>query len=443
MTITGGGIGTGWGRARETERIVSSHADFWYWWADRQRAGHHHVERIPLTDLDQWHFDQRSGNLAHGSGRFFTVEGLHLLDGTQVRHAQPVINQPEIGILGILVRELDGVLHCLMQAKMEPGNLNTFQLSPTVQATRSNYTRVHQGNAVPFLEYFTADRGRAVVDVLQSEQGAWFWRKRNRNMVVLVDHDVAPHEDYRWIPLPLVLDLLGQDNLVNMDSRTVLSCLPIDPVDEEPATPLRSSQEILSWFTDAKARCAWHPRLVPLREVSAWERGTEHIGAEDGDFRIIGVRIESSGREVVTWSQPLLEPLGPGSSVLVIRKIDGVRHVLMQAKAQPGLLDLVEMGPTVQQLPGERPSDLEPPLRAVAAGQYGSSLYDTVQSEEGGRFHHAMTRYRLVEVGDDFPVSVSAEYCWLTFGQASALLRHGHYLNVEARTLIACLRHLL
>lgn len=67
---------------------------------------------------------------------------------------QPIINQPEIGFLGFIVKKIQGVYHFLMQAKIEPGNLNVVQLSPTLQATRSNYTRVHKGAIPKYLEYF-------------------------------------------------------------------------------------------------------------------------------------------------------------------------------------------------------------------------------------------------------------------------------------------------
>ena len=49
---------------------------------------------------------------------------------------QPIIDQPEIGFLGILCKEIKGSLHFLLQAKIEPGNKNFVQLSPTLQATR-------------------------------------------------------------------------------------------------------------------------------------------------------------------------------------------------------------------------------------------------------------------------------------------------------------------
>ena len=37
----------------------------------------------------------------------------------------------------------------LLQAKVEPGNINKIQISPTVQATRSNYLRIHGGKTIP------------------------------------------------------------------------------------------------------------------------------------------------------------------------------------------------------------------------------------------------------------------------------------------------------
>ena len=63
---------------------------------------------------------------------------------------QPIIVQKEIGILGILKKNNK----YLLQAKFEPGNINKIQISPTVQATKSNYTQVHGGKKVPFLNYF-------------------------------------------------------------------------------------------------------------------------------------------------------------------------------------------------------------------------------------------------------------------------------------------------
>jgi len=131
-----------------------SMADFHSWFNARARANSFRVDRIPFADLSGWDFEPDTGNLVHASGRFFSVEGLRVrTDRPWVSEwAQPIIVQPEIGVLGILVKRFDGVPHCLMQAKMEPGNINGLQISPTVQATRSNYMKVHGGAATKYIE---------------------------------------------------------------------------------------------------------------------------------------------------------------------------------------------------------------------------------------------------------------------------------------------------
>jgi oxidase EvaA len=454
-------------RRPSTPDAPGSTRAFHDWWSQRLRAGRFEVERIPFAGLDAWSFEAGTGNLGHASGRFFTIEGLQVRDGGVDTWSQPIIHQPEIGILGIMVKEFHGVLHCLMQAKMEPGNVNTIQLSPTVQATRSNYTQVHRGLGTRYIEYFVGpQRGQVAVDVLQSEQGAWFWRKRNRNMVVLVTGDVPVHEDYCWLTLAQVRELTRVDNLVNMDARTVLSCMPFALPDEADAAggdtfrdalvrsyqyqydsdgdgagPLHTASEILSWFTDAKTRCHWTARLVPLSGVDGWSRTAEEIADENQrQFRIIAVRVRAGTREVQRWTQPLLYPRGVGRAVFLTRAIRGVLHLLVQARPEYGLMDLVEMAPTVHLLPGAGVAD--PFVAAALDAPDATVRYDTLLSEEGGRFYHALTRYQIVEVGDDVPVDVPPHLCWMTVRQLMDLLRHGHYLNIEARSLLACLHSL-
>src|SRR4051812_20012876 len=162
--------------AGATDGVLTSPEQFEQWFAERSAAQVHEVTPIPFGRLRNWSFDPDGGNLRHDTGKFFSVAGLRVeIDEGPVRHwSQPILLQPEIGLLGIAVREIDGVLHLLMQAKAEPGNPNGVQLSPTVQATKSNYTGVHRGRGVPYIEQFIAvEPGRVIADVLQSEHGAW------------------------------------------------------------------------------------------------------------------------------------------------------------------------------------------------------------------------------------------------------------------------------
>jgi oxidase EvaA len=419
------------------------------WLAARSRAHDFRVEPVPFAELEGWSFDKTSGNLVHSSGRFFSVEGLQV----RVENAsgqdearqwcQPVLNQPEIGILGLLVKEFDGVAHFLMQAKMEPGNPGLLQLSPTVQATWSNYNRVHRGAPVRYLEHFTRPgRGRVLSDVLQSEQGAWFYHKVNRNMIVEAHDDVPPHEDFRWLTLGQITKLLHGDNVVSMDTRSVLSCLPF----EQPETgALHTDPEVLSWFTDVRSRYAVHADRIKLADVPGWAKAESAIEHEHGRyFRIIGVSVQAGSREVASWTQPLLEPCGAGIAAFLACRINGVRHMLAHARTDGGFVNSVELAPTVQCTPGnyahlpaaEQPAFLDQVLSADPA----QIRYSAIQSEEGGRFHKAETHYLVIDVGE--PFEPPADYHWVTHGQLNTLVQHGHYLNVEARTLLAALNAL-
>ena len=121
--------------------------------------------------------DKKLGLIKHKTNKFFTIEGINVKTnwGNVYEWEQPIINQPEIGYLGIITKEINGILYFLLQAKVEPGNVNNVQLSPTLQATKSNYTQIHKGAKPRYLEYFqNARKNEILLDQLQSEQGSRF-----------------------------------------------------------------------------------------------------------------------------------------------------------------------------------------------------------------------------------------------------------------------------
>ncbi|MEV5675209.1 MULTISPECIES: NDP-hexose 2,3-dehydratase family protein [unclassified Streptomyces] len=421
-------------------------SEFHAWFAERQRAQTCRVTPAPLDALDGWEADRGASLIRHRTGRFFTVEGLEVStgNGEGTSWAQPIINQPESGILGILVKRFGGVPHYLLQAKMEPGNINVLQLSPTVQATHSNYTGVHRGTAVPYLEYFLAPRrGKVLFDALQSEQGAWFLRKRNRNMIIEVAEDVPLLDRFCWLTREQIGELLRCENLVNMDTRTVLSGLPLPVNPDEPGA--HSTAEILSWFTEAKAGRRLERSRVPLDSIKDWVREEGRIVHTSGRyFSVMGVDVEAGDREVARWSQPMIAPVGRGLIAFLTRTIQGVPHLLIQACTEAGTRDVVEVGPTVQCNPGnfaQEPAASWPRfLGSVLSAPPSRIRLDVVHSEEGGRFYHAENRYAVVEAGDDFPDTVPDGFIWATVGQLTELARLGNVVNVEARNLLASLR---
>ncbi|MFH8476236.1 NDP-hexose 2,3-dehydratase family protein [Streptomyces sp. NPDC018000] len=434
--------------AEARDGLMTTLSEFHQWFAGYAEQSYAEVEPVALEKLVGWGADPETGSLVHDSGRFFSVQGLEVHSpGTAVAQwQQPIINQPEIGILGILATEFDGVLHFLMQAKVEPGNYNGLQLSPTVQATRSNYTRVHGGRAVPYLEYFQDVTRRTVIaDVRQSEQGSWFYRKRNRNMIIEVTEPIKVLDGFCWLTLGQIHALLGLDDLVNMDSRTVLSCLPFAGP-EKPGGSLYTTGEILSWITDVRSGLDMRVRPIPLDRMTGWHRANGRLSHETGlFFDVMGVRVLARGREVEQWTQPMIEAGTPGVVGFLVRTIGGVLHVLVQAKAKPGYVDGIELAPTVQCTPENYdvlPASARPPfLDEVLHADARRIRFDTVLSEEGGRFYHTRSRYIVVEADLDAldrPVG-HPDFRWVSVHQLADLLQHSYYLNVEARSLFACL----
>ncbi|MEU8891667.1 NDP-hexose 2,3-dehydratase family protein [Streptomyces sp. NPDC048442] len=437
--------------------------EFHRWFEGRRRAQECEVESVPLDLLDGWSQEAGTGNLVHRSGKFFSVQGLDVARSGRAVDAwqQPIIVQSEQGVLGVLVKEFDGVPHCLLQAKMEPGNINLVQLSPTVQATRSNYTGVHGGRPVPYLEYFLAPRGQVVADALQSEQAAWFLAKRNRNMIVRTDEDVPVLDDFCWLSFDQVAELLQSDNVVNMDTRTVLSgAIGLrrpqggDPDSFEGALAaswqpgggqLHYSATLLDRLERARAGCTLVRRPVALAGLARWSLREGVLRHDEGrHFTVLGVRVAASSREVPGWSQPMIAPCSRGVVAFLAKRVAGTLHLLVQTRVETGALARVELAPTVQCQPSDHGpgaaagrAPYPPFLDVVLEAGPERIRFDTVQSEEGGRFHHAENRYLLVEAAEDFPLEVPPGYSWMTVRQLIGFVAHGSRLNVEARSLLA------
>lgn len=429
------------------------------WLQARQHSTDYKVERIPLGELDQWESLPGSGDLRHRSGRFFSISGLRCT-AADTGHCweQPIIFQPEIGILGIITREFDGTRYFLMQAKMEPGNVNLVQLSPTLQATFSNFSQVHQGRLPPYTRHFLDPAARVISSQLQSETGTRFYRKFNRNILLDIDHDIEVLPGFRWLTLYEIQALTAQDDMVNMDARSVISNIAHAGPGQDGgrATEFlrsatcgddvsrRSLPELRRWLRSMRARYAIATNPVPLNAVSGWVRDEWGIRHASGNFfEIVGVRVDAGEREVSRWCQPILKHEGLGLAGFLCTSIDGVLFFLLQAKPEPGIAGSVELGPTVSLFDYRRRAAQGvrvPYLEHFLQPAPDTVLHSSVQSEEGGRFWCLRNHFLVVRVPDADAVERRDNYEWLTLAQLQQLSQGESMVNSEARTLLASLR---
>jgi oxidase EvaA len=428
------------------------------------------VNSISFSELEQWGFNNNFNNLAHKSGKFFSIDGIRVNTnwGNINSWDQPIINQPEIGYLGIIAKEFDGVLHFLLQAKIEPGNVNCVQLSPTLQATKSNYTQVHKGNPPNYLEYFlNVNRNQILVDQLQSEQGSRFLKKRNRNIIIEISDNIEILDNFIWLTLAQIKKLMSEDNLINMDTRTVVSCIPysnynynnlmLNTIDNDllnksvflrsyfnNKSSLHSFESLIHFITNRKCLYTLDVNIIPLCDLQDWLIEDDVIRHfENKYFKVIASKVEIENREVVSWCQPMIMPTQEGICAFICKNINGVIHFIVQTKLESGNFDILELAPTVQCLTGGYKNNIDivsvPFLSYILNCTSDQIVFDSMQSEEGGRFYKEQNRNMLIFADDNFDELLPDNYIWMTLFQMQSFIAFNNYLNIQARSLLAAI----
>lgn len=421
------------------------------------------VEKKSLSGLKSWTYND--SQISHESGKFFSIIGFnitHYNNNQTNSWEQPIINQPEIGILGFIVKKINGIYHFLVQAKIEPGNVNKVQLSPTLQATKSNYSRVHKGKTPKYLNYFlNPSKDSVIIDQLQSEQGSRFFKKRNRNMIVEIKDDFDIEENYSWLTLGQLKYLMTIDNIVNMDSRTVTSHLlngienNISGLDIENQTNVdkrilksldsssytfNSYSQLHSFMSHAKSTFAIDYKPKDLKELENWYVNENLIRHSSGQyFSIIGVNVSIENREVVHWDQPMIEPSSHGTCILFSAELEGVLHLLIRRRFEFGLKDYYEFGPTIQtshSLDSQEFKSL-PFAKFYLSTTSNNIFYDSLQSEEGGRFYREQNRTILTLNNNILKEDIPEDFTWITLAQLNHFIQFSGMVNIQLRNMFS------
>ena len=422
------------------------------------------IDKIPFYKLKKWNIGKQS--ISHDTGMFFSIEGLKAKlkynDGNFSTWSQPIINQPEIGFLGFLTKSINGVLHFLTQAKIEPGNVNNVQLSPTLQATRSNYIKAHKGKSPNYLNYFmNAKIENILFDQIQSEQGSRFLKKRNRNIIIYTTKEIKLKKNYIWLTLAQLKYFMSFDNLVNMDTRTVLSGINFLPVKESKTidnefyskfgniffeslsnkkNQFYQLKDIHSKMSNFKSQISFSYEKTGIKQLDCWKITDFEISHKDKNFfKVIGVDVTISNREVSNWCQPMIEPSNQGYSVFVTKMINGILHFIVQLKFECGLIDLIELAPTLQTsmpISSKNFKDLSF-SNYINDSDNHDVIFDNLQSEEGGRFYKEQNRNMIILTDDQIDLKPFDNFVWMTLNQLNSFIKFTNLVNIQARNLVA------
>ena len=117
---------------------------------------------------------------------------------------------------------------------------------------------------------------------------------------------------------------------------------------------LHSIENIITLVTHLKSTYDLNVIQTPLTKMKNWIIDDKEIFHKDRKyFKVIAVDVEIGNREVVKWSQPMIEPTQEGLCAFVCKEINGILHLAVQTKLECGNHDIIEFAPTVQTLTGD------------------------------------------------------------------------------------------
>ncbi|NLP83914.1 response regulator receiver protein [Microbacterium sp. CFH 90308] len=206
-----------------------------------------------------------------------------------------------------------------------------------------------------------------------------------------------------------------------------------------------NTDELREWIDAIRAASPIQLDRKNISDLRNWHVDpiTGEIFHASGEFfRVIGVGITNSAREVSGWDQPFIYQKEAGILGIIRTRFDGVWHYLLNAKAEPGNTLLYQISPTLQATysnlktahGGRVPRFSEFFVEEGAAPR--KVVYRQWLAEDGGRFFLKSNLNMLVEVAaEDLPV-LPDEYRWFTLSQIKQLLREDNYINPHVRGIL-------
>ena len=196
------------------------------WLKKRNKANKMKVSKTSVNRLKDWYL-KKNGNLFHKSGQFFSVEGVNVQNAVERETSswsQPILNQKHGGILAILTRTNKDIVEFLLFARKEPGD-NSIKLCPSFSATQSNINRAHGGKKTPLSEFVLNNEKNIIGETLHYEEGARFWKKPNKNMIINVDYKKSlkiKNPDFIWLNFSQIKKLNFKKGVLNPFVKTIL-----------------------------------------------------------------------------------------------------------------------------------------------------------------------------------------------------------------------------
>ena len=408
------------------------------WFSSQRKKQKINIKVKKLNKLINWNKNKK--HIAHNSNKFFKIVAIDVKSNLIGKNwDQPIIIQNEMGILGILKNIRDNKY--LLQAKVEPGNKNKLQLSPTVQATKSNYQRVHGGKKIPYLNYFLKNSKNFVA---QFEQGYRYLYKSNYNSLINIKKKVKILNNYFWLNRKDIKELIKKRSVLNMDTISVFSTFLEK---EKKDNPLNSQNKIYKWISNKDKFYRLKTKIKPLYSLQDWKvTNKKIIHKRKNHFSVIGINIKSNKREIKEWDQPIIKGKKLAFVGFIMCQFNNTNHYLCRYNKKPGLKNsTLSCSINTSDINNYQKihtlSLFQKKLLNILLTKKNKKIkivYDNILSDEGGRFYKCEIKYKAILVNKNFNIKLPEDYIWISQNQMIKMIKRKK-IDIEARLLFGCI----
>ncbi len=202
---------------------------------------------------------------------------------------------------------------------------------------------------------------------------------------------------------------------------------------------------ILKWVKDRQKKIKTISKIINLKDCKDW-----HLDKKDNlyhktkqFFKVKGVVTSgASGREINSWTQPILTQKHGGVLAFISRQTDkfGIQF-LVDAKIEPGDDSIIKISPSFQATQsnmnrahgGKRPN-----FYNIIMQRKGAELiYYTIHNEEGARFWKKSNWNVIVKLNNPFDKRIKGKnYMWVSLTQLKKLALRDRCVNPFVKTIL-------
>src|SRR3989344_5279923 len=201
---------------------------------------------------------------------------------------------------------------------------------------------------------------------------------------------------------------------------------------------------VLKWLEKKRKSYAISIKEIGIKDLDKWrvDKKTGNISHDSNRFfTMIGIKVsEAKGREVLSWTQPMMKQNECGILGILRQKRKGIMQYLLYAKCEPGSVINPQFSPTLQATASNlaKAHGGNKPLFAEyfeEGKKQGKIIVAVEHVEDPSRFYLKTNRCMIVEIPEKEKIMVPEDFVWLTLPQIKKLLKMDNLVNALARSV--------